>query len=431
MTAPQLVVALAFAAGLLFAQRAEACSCLGSGPPCNAVWATDAVFVGRVAEVSAQGAVKFDVDRGVRGIDTPEVTLDNTRMGDCAYPFRAGETYVVYAYRDRETNALTTTICSRTAPLSKASADLAYFDEMNRSTTGARVYGRIRHVDADFVDGGGIDRGPVAGLTLTLVREANRVQASTDAAGQFDIRGLTSGDYELQANIPPQFVQWQSNVLRLPNDRACVEINSIVRLDGRIRGTLFDEDGLPASRVVVEAAAISTKESDGPPPRTQSATTARDGTFEIGPLPDGDYVVGTELALRRQASMRDRRRYYPGVRDAAAAQTIHLGAGSRVQLDSFRLPALSADRVIDGVVLRPDGTIASGATVTLFGAGPEEHVTSDGRFRFTLPYGATFSLWARITTTRDGKVVGAQTDRSVSIGREDSDRTVELRLRNR
>jgi hypothetical protein len=76
----------------------------------------------------------------------------------------------------------------------------------------------------------------------------------------------------------------------------------------------------------------------------------------------------------------------------------------------------------------PDGTLAAGATVVLYGAGPEPLVTDDGRFRFTLPYGATFHLNASISTGPDGGGMSARTIQSVTIDREDGDRTVVLRL---
>jgi hypothetical protein len=378
--------------------------------------------------LSSEGDVQFAVERRVHGITTLDAAINNRSIGNCAYSFTVGERYVVYAYRDRQTNTLTASICSRTALVSKASSDLEYFDELDQPSTGARVYGRISHVDPNLVTGGITDHGPVSGVTLTLASQSIRTRAITDTAGQFDVRGLAAGEYELQADILPQFVPWRPLVLRLLNDRACHEVNSIVRLNGRIIGRLLDEEGTPAQGVLVEVAAANAKGSDRPP-RILNARTDRDGTFEVAPLPPGDYVVGTELSRPPRDGKLDRRRYYPGVRDSEAAQVVHLGAASRVRLDPFQLPAFPTERVIEGVVLWPDGSRAVGATVVLYGAGPEEHVSDDGRFRFVLPYGAQFVLSARSSTMRNGRTVSVQTIPNRIIDREDHDASVELRLK--
>jgi hypothetical protein len=46
--------------------------------------------------------------------------------GTCAIPFQKGETYLVYATSDEETDRMETNICHRTARVSDAGDDLAY-----------------------------------------------------------------------------------------------------------------------------------------------------------------------------------------------------------------------------------------------------------------------------------------------------------------
>lgn len=142
----------------------------------------------------------------------------------------------------------------------------------------------------------------------------------------------------------------------------------------------------------------------------------------------GRYRVGTDFSARLLPRKLDRRRYYPGVRDRAAARTVQLNAGTHVQLQDFRLPPLPTERTIQIVVLDSDGKLVPGATVTLYGARPEDHVTPDGKLTFTLPYGAHFNVGARMRITKDGKVVVTASRGYTTIDRDDGDGTIELRL---
>jgi hypothetical protein len=372
--------------------------------------------------------VQFAVERAVRGVAAGDIEIGNG-PGNCAYSFRVGERYVVYAHKVDEQKIFVTNMCAGTKPLANAATDLTYFDELDRPATGGRVYGQIRSVAPNFESGGMADRGPLSNVPLTLTRGIERTRLATNAAGQFEFTRLAPGEYELRADLPRQFAPWRPVRLRIPNDRACVALDSGAWLDGRIKGTLLDETGKPAAGAAVEVAAASTKGSSKPPPHIAKATADRNGAFEFTQLPPGDYVVGTELSRAPAMNRRDRRRYYPGALAPDAARVVHLDEASRVELDRFQLPAFPAERVIDGVVLGADGQPASGATVTLYGAGPESHVSADGRFRFTLPYGARFIISAKKQVTTDGRVVWAQTGFGVDIEREDRDRTVELRLK--
>ena len=422
---PRFVIATLLLFAGAYGSDVEACSCAGGGPACAAVWRSDVVFVGRAGAGASVGAVHFTVERSVRGLDVAEIDMANG-PGMCAYPFKPGERYVVYAHRNPQTNQITTSICTRTRPAQDAVEDLAYFDEMTRPATGARVYGRIRHVDVDYSTGRPVDHGPIANVALTLTAGDATTRTTTDTNGQFEFARLKPGRYRFTASLPATFAPWPSTAMALDNDRACLQMDSVARFDGRIRGLVLGEDGRPAAGVRVEASAAQAIDGDRPP-HTASAVSNQDGIFEIGPLPGGNYLVGTDFSIRLQPRQLDRRRYYPGVRDRAAAETVHLDAGARMQLKDFRLPALPTERKIEIVVLDPDGNLVPGATVTLDGARPEDHITPDGRLSFTLPYGARFNVSARIRT--QGNVL--QSGFSEIIDRDHGDGTIELRLRIR
>src|SRR5262250_3998113 len=113
---------------------AAACDCGYAGAPCKAFEKTPTVFVGRVDLKTASGddykdrLVSFEVERNYRGLTTKTAEVLSGWNSDCGYRFQEGVRYLVYAYPHSPTAKLTTSICTRTRPLSEASADLEYLD---------------------------------------------------------------------------------------------------------------------------------------------------------------------------------------------------------------------------------------------------------------------------------------------------------------
>jgi hypothetical protein len=95
------------------------------------------VFSGRVIELD-DFTVRFKVERVWKGAPAEEIVM-NTGAGkaddgdlivsDCAYRFRRGEKYLVYAY-DSE-GKLQTHKCTRTADLESAGEDVAMLEKLS------------------------------------------------------------------------------------------------------------------------------------------------------------------------------------------------------------------------------------------------------------------------------------------------------------
>jgi hypothetical protein len=92
-----------------------ACTCGGSGPVCFAARRADAVFVGRVTAFTS--GVEFEVEQAFSGVKPGRITVEKG-SDTCAYSFAIGYRYLVYAWRHRSTGALSTSMCSRTRPMS-------------------------------------------------------------------------------------------------------------------------------------------------------------------------------------------------------------------------------------------------------------------------------------------------------------------------
>jgi hypothetical protein len=113
-----------------------ACTCMHlRGYPARTFTASSAVFSGKVLEITeaessppATGlkelAVKFRVEKSWKLIRKDEVMVFTVNTSNlCGFPFRVGESYLVYA---RGGNKLSTDICTRTTLLMGAKEDLEY-----------------------------------------------------------------------------------------------------------------------------------------------------------------------------------------------------------------------------------------------------------------------------------------------------------------
>jgi hypothetical protein len=118
---------------------ADACSCRPPTSPTAARDAVDAVFEGRaeassVAKSAGPGlsptglSIPFTVIRAFKGVEASgQVTVTTSgNPASCGYPFAAGETYLVYAWREKN-GSLGTGLCSRTRRSAEAADDFAAF----------------------------------------------------------------------------------------------------------------------------------------------------------------------------------------------------------------------------------------------------------------------------------------------------------------
>jgi hypothetical protein len=143
-------------------QPARACSCAPSGSPSMGVSQSDAVFSGKVTNITDNNNVitsffaKIVLKMGVKQyiaykerfgghkitfavkdswklVDTTAIQV-NTGYGgaDCGYEFSVGNDYLIYASHayGKPGNYLVTSICSRTTDMASATGDLAFLKTM-------------------------------------------------------------------------------------------------------------------------------------------------------------------------------------------------------------------------------------------------------------------------------------------------------------
>jgi hypothetical protein len=395
-----------------FADKADACSCISSGPPCQGYFQVEAVFAGTVQTISpVEGTpdspnrgrvVVFAIERAFRGVQgtTAEITT-GMGGGDCGYPFEVGERYLVYAYREKEASRLGTGICTRTRPIADAAEDLRYIEGLPAAGTGARVYGAIRHWERDPATGQSHQYGPVPFLHVLLRGPAGAVEAQTDEQGRYEIAGLPAGSYELQVIPPAAFSsKYLRSKIELRDSRACAVADFAVHYDGRISGVVLTADGQPRGGVALDLVAV---ERAGSADYVGTMTTKTDsgGYFDFSEVPPGQYVVGVSLRRGIEPSIVYPTTFYPGTRSPSDATVIEIGEGNHQQLEAFRLPPARQRRELMGRVVGSDGRPVPGAFVSLsdgdltwrqvaVGIGTD----ADGQFTFVVHDGLSYTARA-------------------------------------
>jgi hypothetical protein len=160
--------------------------------------------------IIAQGRrVRFKVKTTFRGEKEKEDSDDEESMevwtdaGDCGYDFQEGETYLVYADEDEETDRIDTSVCYRNRRLSDAGDDLAYlFFYKNGGDESARLEG---YVTSDEFYQRDLDRAhdpekvklPAPGVILELNSGQGRRYTQSDRDGRFVFDGLAGGEFSV------------------------------------------------------------------------------------------------------------------------------------------------------------------------------------------------------------------------------------------
>jgi hypothetical protein len=217
------------------------------------------------------------VVEGFRDLRLRQVAIFTGYSGaDCGYPFEAGGTYVVYAFRARD-GQLATTICSRTRPLPDAFEDVAYLRSLPRWH---------RH------------RPRASGESAVVARDARKPSSQRDArrlshrdwywAGVLDTRGFAR---TLRVHgSPARRVRRASgaspgydsspNIVIANDPRGCDDLVIYAVYDGRVTGRVVDVDTIGVRGVLVELVRPDELEKEWLNGR--KVWTAANGTFGMG-----------------------------------------------------------------------------------------------------------------------------------------------------
>ena len=151
------VVLIALVASVLWflanAGEVHACKCAVPGSPSEEFEKFDAVFAGKVISVQHsfdpnvtpytpddRTTVGFEVSAVWKGVVHARMYITTPPTGgSCGFTFTEGEQYIVYAYDSAYGDgSYTASICSRTAPLGQAQADLDALGEGQTPLAGTK-----------------------------------------------------------------------------------------------------------------------------------------------------------------------------------------------------------------------------------------------------------------------------------------------------
>jgi hypothetical protein len=425
-------VLFVFAAG---ARGVNACSC-DANPPCAAVWRADAVFIGTVVDrvpERIRGSLSWTVNKVAvsetfRGSVGSFLTLvpggrptaeqidaaqshpgELSTMSTCDYDFELGTTYLIYAHRTPD-GRLTTSKCSGTKRLDKATADLDYIATFPNAAPTGRIYGTVERMVLDPTNRSEAIAVPAPGVRIAIVSGTNRLAARTDVEGKLDV-DVPPGEYSIAPVVPDTVRMYGAPLQASVSARGCAPVYFALVSNGRIEGRVVRSDGTPVSRASVDV--IPADLPPGEPPdsltTSPSGSTNEDGQFAIDAILPGRYVVAVNARFGPRLFAPYPTTYLPGV-GRADARVVEVGEGERQNGFTIVVDPLP-ERTVTGMVVSSDGGPVGEASIT---AAHVDHrgmimasakTDSDGTFQLRLLAGVTYLIRASIRTSAGFKQV--------------------------
>lgn len=367
------------AAYLLASAPLFACSCAGVGPACTEAISPriSAVFLGTAGFVwpvlfpfLEDVEVTFTVQEAFKGVTTKKVTVRTASSGPaCGFSFKRGEQYLVYAHQYN--GRLYTSICTRTFAARFRKEDLEYLRKMKTLPRTSDIYGNYKRYtyDPNFVPKHTPNlsdhyfppeeyyraMAPMTGETVTLKSgNGKELKAKIDSEGRFAFRGLPPGKYAIEVTVPPKLAPPTSFLpgIKISEGwfevlpRGCAQVTFRTEPDGHIAGRIVDSSGNQLLRAAVRIWKPGEHHKSYGALHWEFAND--DGTFDLGPLPPGEYILGWYLwklphgrprdSPTRKRLERTTLRFYPGTADPDKAQPIVLGFGEHIKNLHFVIP---------------------------------------------------------------------------------------------
>ncbi len=268
----------------------------------------------------------------------------------------------------------------------------------------------------------------------------------TDSQGNFEFDEVTPGRYMLAAErtgyLNSLYQGPKGPILTIKNGQTMTGVAMKMTPQSIIAGRVVDDEGEPLPGASVSVA------MDSPPEGCRTCvmpgaagTTDADGSFSIGELMPGRYlvsvVVPAKLAQARKAASSETRQevyvttYYPDATDRAASTPIELTAGGQARGLEIKLQKAAIYKVSGKVVKASSAEAVAIDTLSLIrqGNGPpglsarSVGVGAGGEFSFDAVLPGDYFLEAKSSTTTDDTpaLVGWQ---PIAVGDADLDRVL-------
>jgi hypothetical protein len=414
----QALVVLIFA--LMAPAASFACAC-SEAPPgtCPHFESGDVVFLGtvsRVAEVPVSPAEKqsqnpnatpilryhFRVDERLARVDSDEIDVySGGDDGDCAFRFRQGAQYVVFAQQESEAR-LFATICGGTRLASEAEALLPQLRAIRDGQHVASVFGVLRRANPPTLALPDDPDDPLPDIPIRLRSHDDRFTSTTGPDGVYSFYDVRAGEYQFTADLPEGVVLTHRGTVsglasfRIPAG-ACYEFNVDALPTGRIEGSVLGPDGKPLQLASLELYRLGSYENSKSGLWTFQGSQ---GSFVFDHIGSGKYIIVYNRPNRIDPNAPFPRTFYPGVLNVSEAEPVTMKEGQVVKV-RFELQHPVPTRVLhvhlewkDG---KPPGSVFVMAKADK-GDNPAATVAGDGVYDFTLLRSAryTISAWEEL-----------------------------------
>lgn len=404
----------------LSATAVQACSCMTSGPPCQAYWKADVIFSGTAKtakEIPATSTVwqrlsiRFAIESTYKGrIPGTEVEVrTGTGGGDCGYHFEGGQQYLVYAWAN-EDGTLSTNICSRTRPLSEANEDLQYFRNIPHPNSGANIQVKVVRYEVPLQETGELKVLPLKKIKITAVKDNQNFEGTTDENGKVELSGLPPGTYKVTADISSSPNSYYTTEVEL-TDRGCAGVEFYERIDGSVSGRVVDGNGnaLNGARLDLLPLIDSTQETS----TGRWGFTNNSGEYFLRNVPPGSYILGVNLLAKPNDGCPVPKALYINPQSPRAGY-LEIKNGEELKGIDIQLPPAGVEREISGEVVWPDGKPAKFVVVKQFSSSAttpvlingQTVVDENGRFSLRGSEGCSYRIYAftyggRLDTSSD------------------------------
>jgi hypothetical protein len=389
---------------IVFPHPAFSCSCSpeAEGPACSLVGSRDVIFNGRVLYSNDDGSgrfsqgtlVRFAVEEVFKGLPagTAEAWIDPGSYTSCYAVYKVGERYLVFASKSpRGASASLAAMTGDRARQQKpvppgfdiryppaiylsaechgsrlagfAADDIRWLRAWQAGKTMTRVYGRVlEHYDLNFLPPR--DEPPLTGAMVTVTGTSGTHTARSNEKGEYEIKDIPPGSYLFSASLEHYHLRHDNLPIELAPG-ACALLNAGLYTTGRIAGTAVGPDGKPLLGLKLDIARVL-RDRTVHYEYSRRIRTGPRGEFEITDLSSGDFLLGVNLSGGPTLDVPYMAIYFPGTRDRASAQLVHIDAAEQKEGLVFRLPVRLQPRDVRVTVRWRDGSAVTNVRVAVF-----------------------------------------------------------------
>lgn len=428
---------------------ASACSCINQPSVYDSFRDTPIIFVGQVDSIKEEKVkiirfgekeeirtgltAYFTVKESLKGISESKVeVITGGGGGDCGFHFEKGETYIVFAWPNKtgdrddskrissthiggsgvkiSSNTLSTSICSRTRPLSYGETDLELIHALLNGNPDRRIYGKVFESSEEFCQQGTCfpkNRDVIKEVTITAISSESSYETKTNEKGLFQFVNMVPGEYKIRVKFPTDYAMFYDfdrpeQTILVKHTSFSYETYFNLGIDNRISGRVFNGQVPVGKQVEVTLIRVGQANKDIAEIPKLHEYTDEQGYYAFSKIPAGQYLLGICIADVPTNNTPYKKIYYPKSDSPSLAQVINLEKGQKITDLNFYMSERLSTFKISGVVKNKKGKLISGAEVNLYDLedpsspvwGVDVKTDAHGRFSITAFKGRNYQLHA-------------------------------------